>query len=151
MDIWEDADECPVVIKDLLYRIAQRTRTMVTLVANKPLKIPKSQFIKLSVVALGFDVADNEIIKQIKAGDLVVTSDIPLAAEVVDKKGLALNPRGELYTKDNIGSRLYVRNLMDTLRSSGVETKGPPPMSQKDKQLFSNTIDKLISGQVKFP
>ncbi|MCK5543102.1 MAG: YaiI/YqxD family protein [Desulfobacterales bacterium] len=149
MDIWVDADACPVVIKDLLYRIAQRTNTLVTLVANKSLQIPKSQFIKLLIVAPGFDVADNEIVKQMKAGDLVITADIPLAADVIDKGGLTLNPRGELYTKDNIGSRLYVRNLMDTLRSSGIETKGPAPMSQKDKQLFSNTIDKLLSSHAK--
>ena len=147
-DIWVDADACPVVIKDLLYRIAQRTNTLVTLVANKPLQIPKSKFIKLLIVAPGFDVADNEIVKQIKPGDLVITADIPLAADVIAKGGLALNPRGELYTKDNIRSRLYVRNLMDTLRSSGIETKGPPPMSQKDKQLFSNTIDKLLSNHL---
>ena len=148
MDIWVDADACPVVIKDLLYRIAKRTNTLVTLVANKPLRIPKSKFIKLLTVAPGFDVADNEITKQMKAGDLVITADIPLAADVIAKGGLALNPRGELYTKDNIRSRLYVRNLMDTLRSSGIETKGPPPMSQKDKQLFSNTIDKLLSNHL---
>ncbi|MCK5098370.1 MAG: DUF188 domain-containing protein [Desulfobacteraceae bacterium] len=114
------------------------------MVANKPLQIPKSKFIKLLIVAPGFDVADNEIVKQMKPGDLVITADIPLAADVIAKGGLALNPRGELYTKDNIRSRLYVRDLMDTLRSSGIETKGPPPMSQKNKQLFSNTIDKLL-------
>ncbi len=151
MNIWVDADACPVVIKDLLYRIAHRTQILITLVANKSLKIPKSQFIKLLVVAPGFDVADNEIIKHMKSGDLVITADIPLAAEVVDKEGLALNPRGELYTKDNIGARLSTRDLMESLRSSGIETKGPSPMSQKDKQLFSNTIDKLISGRVKLP
>ncbi len=151
MDIWVDADACPVVIKDLLYRIAQRTQIKVTLVANKSLKIPKSQFIKLLVVPPGFDVADNEIVKLMQKGDLVITADIPLAAEVVDKEGLALNPRGELYTKDNIGARLSTRDLMESLRSSGIETKGPSPMGQKDKQLFSNTIDKLISGKVKLP
>ena len=148
MDIWVDADACPVVIKELLYKIAKRTSNLVTLVANRPLQIPKSQFIKFLIVAPGFDIADNEIVKQMKAGDLVITADIPLAAEVVAKEGLALNPRGELYTKDNIGSRLFVRNLMDTLRSSGIETKGPSPMSQKDKQLFANTIDKLLSNRL---
>ncbi|MCK5311785.1 MAG: YaiI/YqxD family protein [Desulfobacteraceae bacterium] len=149
MDIWVDADACPVVIKELLYKIAKRTNTLVTLVANKSLKIPKSNFIKLLIVTPGFDVADNEIVKQMKANDLVITADIPLAADVVAKNGLALNPRGELYTKDNIKSRLYVRDLMDTLRSSGIETKGPSPMNQKDKHLFANTIDKLLINQTK--
>jgi uncharacterized protein len=149
MDIWVDADACPVIIKDLLFKIAMRTSTVVTLVANQSLKIPKSIFIKLLIVAAGFDVADNEIVKQMKPGDLVITADIPLAADVVDKGGLALNPRGELYTKDNIKSRLYVRDIMETMRSSGIDTKGPSPMSQKDKQLFANTIDKLITRHSK--
>jgi uncharacterized protein YaiI (UPF0178 family) len=144
MDIWVDADACPVVIKEILYRAAERTCTLVTFVANKSLKIPKSSFIKFLIVGAGFDVADNEIVKLMKAGDLVITSDIPLAAEVVTNGGLALNPRGDLYTKENIKSRLYVRNLMDTLRASGIETKGPPPMTQKDRQLFANSLDKLL-------
>ena len=149
MDIWIDADACPVVIKELLYKIAERTKILVTLVANRPLKIPKSEFIKLLIVAPGFDIADNEIVKQMKADDLVITADIPLAADVIDKNGLALNPRGEFYTKDNIKSRLYVRDLMETMRASGIETKGPPPMNQKDKHLFANTIDKLLTNQAK--
>jgi len=149
MDIWVDADACPVVIKNLLYKIAIRTKTLVTLIANKPLKIPDSHFIKFLIVASGFDVADNEIIQQMKQGDLVITADIPLAAEVIKKDGLALNPRGELYTKENIGSRLSTRDLMDTLRSSGIETKGPPPMGLKEKQLFTNNIDRLLSKLVK--
>jgi uncharacterized protein YaiI (UPF0178 family) len=144
MDIWVDADACPVVIKELLYKIAQRTKTMVTFVANKPLRIPNSRFIKLLTVSAGFDIADNKIVEKMQKGDLVITADIPLAADVIDKKGLALNPRGELYTKDNIKSRLYVRDIMETLRSSGVETKGPDPMTQKDKHLFANTIDKIL-------
>ncbi len=149
MDIWIDADACPVVIKELLYKIAERTKILVTLVANRPLKIPKSEFIKLLIVAPGFDIADNEIVKQMKADDLVITADIPLAADVIDKNGLALNPRGEFYTKDNIKSRLYVRDLMETMRASGIETKGPPPMNQRDKHLFANTIDKLLTNQTK--
>lgn len=147
MDIWVDADACPVVIKELLYKIARRKKILVTFVANKPLKIPGSQFIKFLIVAAGFDVADNKIVEKMQAGDLVITADIPLAADVIEKNGLALNPRGELYTKDNIKSRLYVRNIMETMRSSGIETKGPDPMSQKDKHLFANTIDKILLNQ----
>jgi uncharacterized protein YaiI (UPF0178 family) len=149
MDIWVDADACPVMIKDLLYRIAQRKNILITLVANKPLKVPKSDFIKFLLVGAGFDIADNEIVKQMKNGDLVITADIPLAAEVIEKGGLALNPRGELYTKSNIGSRLSTRDLMESLRSSGIETKGPPPMNQKDKQLFTNAIDRLLAKLTK--
>ena len=144
MDIWVDADACPVVIKKILYRAAERTATLVTLVANKPLRIPKSRFIKILIVGSGFDVADEEIVKRVQAGDLVITSDIPLAAEVIAKGGLALNPRGELYTEENIRSRLSVRDFMDTLRASGIETEGPPPMSQKNQQHFANNLDKLL-------
>lgn len=142
--IWVDADACPVVIKQILYRAAERTHTMITLVANMNLQIPKSKFIKFLLVDSGFDVADNEIIKRMKTGDLVITSDIPLAAEAIEKGGLALNPRGELYSKENITSRLYVRDLMSDMRSSGIETKGPPPINQKDRQLFANSLDKLL-------
>ena len=144
MDIWVDADACPVVIKEILYRAADRTQTLVTLVANQPLRIPKSAFIKFLRVGSGFDVADNEIVKRIKPGDLAITSDIPLAAEVIDKGALALNPRGELYSKENITSRLYVRDLMDSFRATGIETQGPPPMNQKDRQLFANNLNKLL-------
>ena len=144
MKIWVDADACPVVIKKILYRAAERTATLVTLVANKPLRIPKSRFIKILLVGSGVDVADDEIVKRVQAGDLVITGDIPLAAEVIDKGGLALNPRGELYTEENIRSRLSVRDFMDTLRASGIETEGPPPMSQKNQQLFANNLDKLL-------
>ncbi len=149
MDIWVDADACPVVVKKILYRAAERTATLVTLVANQPLRIPKSRFIKILLVGSGFDVADNEIVKRVQAGDLVITADIPLAAEVIDKGGLALNPRGELYTKENIRSRLSVRDFMDTLRASGIETEGPPPMSQKNQNLFANSLDKLLVIQTK--
>lgn len=144
MDIWVDADACPVVIKEILYRAAQRTHTMVTLVANQPLRIPKSPFIKFLRVGSGFDVADNEIVKRIQPGDLVITADIPLAAEVIEKEGLALNPRGELYSKENITSRLYVRDLMDSFRATGIETQGPPPMNQKDREKFANHLNTLL-------
>ncbi len=145
MNIWVDADACPVVIKELLYRAAERTKIMVTLVANKPLWIPKSKYIKFLLVGAGFDIADNEILKHMQAQDLIVTGDIPLAAQVIEQKGTALNPRGELYTKENITSRLYVRDVMDTLRSSGMETQGPPPMSQKDRQRFANNLNRFLS------
>jgi uncharacterized protein YaiI (UPF0178 family) len=144
MDIWVDADACPVVVKEILFRAAKRTRTSVTLVANQYLKIPKSPFIKFLKVESGFDVADNEIVKRMTQGDLVITGDIPLAAEVIEKGGLALNPRGELYSKENITSRLYVRDLMDSFRATGIETQGPPPMNQKDRQLFANNLHKLL-------
>jgi hypothetical protein len=147
MAIWVDADACPVKIKDLLYRAANRTKIRVTLVANKNLRIPKSPYIDFLQVAPGFDIADNEIVKQMTPGDLVITADIPLASEVIAKGGTALNPRGELYTRENITSRLYVRDLIENLRSSGVETKGPPPMIQKDCQNFSNSLDRFLSAR----
>ena len=142
--IWVDADACPVKIKDLLFRAANRTRVMVTLVANQHLRIPKSPFIKFLQVGSGFDIADNEIVRRMQAGDLVITADIPLASEVIAEGGTALNPRGELYTQENIMSRLYVRDLMEDMRSRGIETKGPPPMSQKDFQNFSNSLDRFL-------
>lgn len=147
MTIWVDADACPVKIKELLYRAANRTKTRVTLVANKNLRIPKSPYIDFLQVAPGFDIADNEIVKRMTPGDLVITADIPLASEVIAKGGTALNPRGELYTRENITSRLYVRDLMENLRSSGEETKGPPPMTQKDCRNFSNSLDRFLSAR----
>jgi uncharacterized protein len=144
MKIWVDADACPAVIKELLYRAAERTGTLMTLVANQPLRIPRSLFIQLRLVSAGFDVADNEIVKAIQTGDLVITGDIPLAAEVMGRGGIALSPRGELYTKDTIGSRLDLRDFMDTLRASGIETGGPPPMRPKDRQRFANSLDKIL-------
>jgi uncharacterized protein YaiI (UPF0178 family) len=144
MDIWVDADACPIVIKEILYRAAQRTHTRVTLVANQPLRIPASAFIHFLQVGSGFDVADNEIVKRARPGDLVITADIPLAAEVIEKGALALNPRGELYSKENITSRLYVRDLMESFRATGIETQGPPPMNQKDRQQFANNLNELL-------
>lgn len=147
MKIWVDADACPVVIKDILFRAAERTQTTTTLLANHYLKIPPSQVISFVQVSAGFDVADNEIVKRAKPNDLVITADIPLAAEVVAKGCLALNPRGELYTESNIRQRLNMRDFMDTLRSSGIDTGGAPPISQADRQAFANNLDKLLAQQ----
>jgi len=145
MHIWVDADACPVVIKDILFRAAERTGVQLTLVANQPVRIPPSRHIKFIQVASGFDVADNEIVKRLGAGDLVITSDIPLAAEVIDNGAVALNPRGELYTVDNIRARLNMRDFMDTLRGSGIDTGGPPALSQADRQSFANHLDKILT------
>lgn len=145
MDIWVDADACPVVIKEILYRAAKRTGIQVTLVANQFLSIPNIPSIRMIQVPSGFDVADNEIVKRCSIGDLVITSDIPLAAEIIEKGGQALSPRGELYSADDIRARLNMRDFMDTLRASGINTGGPPTISQGDRQLFANHLDTLIS------
>lgn len=145
MKIWVDADACPVVIKEILYKAAKRTETLVTLVANQSLSIPSSDFIKSIRVSAGFDVADNEIVKRASEGDLVITSDIPLAAEIIEKGAHALNPRGELYSASTIKSILNMRDFMDTLRSSGVQTGGPPPLSQSDRQAFANHLDTFLT------
>ena len=145
MNIWVDADACPVVTREILFRAANRTSTQVTLVANQYLKVPPSPFIKAVQVEKGFDVADNEIVKRVNTGDLVITSDIPLASEVIDKGALALNPRGTLYTRENIKSLLNMRDFMDTLRSSGVETGGAPAMNQSDRQEFANKLDQILA------
>jgi uncharacterized protein YaiI (UPF0178 family) len=145
MKVWVDADACPVVIKDILFRAAERTGVEVTLVANQFAQIPGSRFIKFIQVTQGFDVADNEIVKRLNAGDLVITSDIPLAADVIEKGGCALSPRGELYTADNIRARLNMRDFMETLRASGVDTGGPPALSQSDRKAFANHLDKLLT------
>ncbi|OGT75865.1 MAG: hypothetical protein A2W76_01850 [Gammaproteobacteria bacterium RIFCSPLOWO2_12_47_11] len=144
MKIWVDADACPKVIKDILFRAAERTRIELILVANQYLQTPPSNFIKTLQVPHGFDVADNEIVKKIEAGDLVITADIPLAAVVIEKGGHALNPRGELYTTDTIKARLSMRNFMDTLRSSGIQTGGPSALSQSDRLAFANSLDKFL-------
>ena len=144
MKIWVDADACPKVIKDILFRAAERTRIELILVANQYLQTPQSKFIKSMQVPHGFDVADNEIVKQIDAGDLVITADIPLAAEVIAKGGHALNPRGELYTTDTIKARLSMRDFMETLRSSGIQTGGPSALSQSDRLAFANSLDKFL-------
>ncbi len=146
MQIWVDADACPVKIKELLYRIAQRTKLQITLVANQALRVPKSPFIKTLAVAAGFDVADNEILKLMTRGDLVITNDIPLAAQILEKEGSAINFRGDFFTEEEIRSCLYVRDIKETLRSSGIDTQGPRPMNQKDCQQFSNAMDRFLSS-----
>lgn len=147
MKIWVDADACPVVIKEILFRAADRTQTPTIFVANHFLKTPPSKVISFVQVSAGFDVADNEIVKRSEANDLVITADIPLAAEVIEKGCIALNPRGELYTKSNIRQRLNMRDFMDTLRSSGVQTGGAPPISQSDRQAFANNLDKWLANK----
>jgi uncharacterized protein YaiI (UPF0178 family) len=145
MHIWVDADACPNVIKEILYRAAERVRVPLTLVANKPLRTPPSPFIKSIQVAGGFDVADNHIVQQIQSGDLVITADIPLAAEVVEKDGHALNPRGMFYTRENIKERLTMRDFMDELRGSGIHTGGPKALNQSDRQAFANQLDRFLT------
>ena len=150
MKIWVDADACPVVIKDILFRAAERTGVALTLVANQALYTPPSRNITTVQVPQGFDVADNEIVKRLESGDLVITGDIPLAAEVIEKGGLALSPRGELYSPEDIRGRLTMRDFMDTMRSSGVDTSGgPPPLSQSDRQSFANHLDKILTKYAK--
>jgi len=145
MKIWVDADACPGVIKDILFKAAKRTKVLTTLVANQFMRIPPSPYIKLLRVTPGFDVADDEIVKRVNPGDLVITSDIPLAAEVIEKGGLALNPRGELYSANDIKARLNMRDFMDTMRSSGIHTGGPPVLNQTDRRDFANNLDKLLT------
>ncbi|MFI3309431.1 YaiI/YqxD family protein [Ewingella allii] len=144
MQIWVDADACPNVIKEVLFRAAERTGMMVTLVANQIIRTPPSKFIRTLRVEAGFDVADNEIVKRTEPGDLVITADIPLAAEVIEKGGVALNPRGERYTNETIKERLNMRDFMDTMRASGVQTGGPPALNQRDRQQFANELDKWL-------
>ncbi len=144
MQIWVDADACPKAIKDILFRVAERTKITTTLVANQFLQTPPSRYIKLLQVASGYDVADNEIVKSLSAGDLVITGDIPLAFEVICKGGHALNPRGERYTQDTIKERLSMRDFMDTLRGSGIDTGGPAALNSKDIQAFANQLDKFL-------
>ena len=145
MNIWVDADACPGVIKEILFRAADRTETLVTLVANHSLRIPPSSYITFLQVTSGFDVADDEIVKRLASGDLVITADIPLAAEVIENGGHALSPRGAIFTADNIKSRLNMRDFLDTMRSSGLNTGGPPPLNQTDRQAFANHLDRLLT------
>ena len=151
MKIWVDADACPVVIKEILFRAAARTGVEIILVANQPMRIPPSRTIKFLHVTAGFDVADNEIVKRLAAGDLVITSDIPLAAEAIAKGGLALSPRGEMYSPDTIRSRLNMRDFLDTLRSSGIQSGGPAALSQSDRKSFANHLDRLLALHVPKP
>ncbi len=145
MKIWVDADACPVVIKEILFKAAQRTGVELTLIANQSIRIPSAPNIHMFQVAGGFDVADNEIVSRVNADDLVITSDIPLAADAIEKGAHALSPRGELYTRDNIRARLSMRDFMDTLRASGINTGGPPALSQADRQSFANHLDRLLT------
>ncbi len=147
IQIWVDADACPKVIKDILFRAADRVGVTVTLVANQPLQVPKSRYIRSVRVGAGFDVADSHIVQQSNPGDLVVTADIPLAAETIAKGCLALNPRGELYSEENIRQRLNMRDFLETLRSSGVDTGGPAAFNHGDRQAFANQLDRLLAKQ----
>lgn len=149
MKIWVDADACPVVVKEILFRAAERTGVELTLVANQAIRKPSLPNIKMLQVPAGFDVADNEIVRRVAEGDLVITADIPLAAEVIDKKAHALNPRGELYSVDTIKSKLSTRDFMDTLRASGIQTGGPPALNQGDRQAFANQLDKMLTQHVR--
>lgn len=144
MTIWVDADACPNVIKEVLFRAADRTQTQVTLVANQHLRVPPSRFIRAMVVPKGFDVADNEIVRLCEPGDLVITADIPLAAEVLEKGAAALNPRGERYSEATIRERLTMRDFMETMRASGVQTGGPSTLNQRDRQQFAAELDKWL-------
>lgn len=147
MHIWVDADACPGVIKDILFRAAERTQIMTTLVANQLLRVPPSPFIRALQVPAGFDVADNRIAQEVLPGDLVITADIPLASQVIERGGFALNPRGEFYTSDNIRERLAMRNFMEELRGSGVDISGPPTFSQADRQAFAAQLDRFLARQ----
>ncbi len=147
MQIWVDADACPRVIKEILFRAAERKQVPLTLVANKPMPSPPSPYIKSLVVAAGFDVADQRIVELLEPGDLVITADIPLAAAAIKKAGHALNPRGEFYSEDNIHERLAVRNMLDELRGCGIETGGPAAFSSCDRQAFANQLDRFLAKQ----
>jgi len=145
MHIWVDADACPGVIKDILFRAAERLRIPLTLVANKTLRVPPSPFIRTLQVPRGFDVADKEIADRLEAGDLVITADIPLASDVIARGAHAIDPRGELYTVDNVRERLQMRNFMDELRGSGVQTGGPATLDQADRKRFADQLDRFLS------
>jgi uncharacterized protein YaiI (UPF0178 family) len=149
MQIWVDADACPGVIKEILFRAAERTQTMTTLIANKLMRVPPSPYIKTFQVPAGFDVADNKIVQELQAGDLVITADIPLAAQIIAKGGHALNPRGEFYSVANINERLAMRNFMEELRGSGVDISGPSTFSQADRQAFAGELDRFLARQGK--
>ncbi|MDP3937760.1 MAG: YaiI/YqxD family protein [Deltaproteobacteria bacterium] len=149
MQIWVDADACPAAIKEILFRVAARTEIPVILVANQPIRTPRSLYIRSIIVSGGFDVADQHIAQQVEKGDLVITADVPLAARVIERGGQALNPRGELYTAENIGERLSVRDFMDELRSGGTITGGPAAFSKRDREAFANQIDRLLASRAR--
>lgn len=149
MQIWVDADACPAVIRDILFRAADRTGVRMTLVANKPTRVPVAPNLRFMQVPKSFDAADKRIVELMEQGDLVVTADVPLAAAAIEKGGTALNPRGELYTKENVRERLSVRNFLDELRSGGVNTGGPPALSQRERQIFANQLDTWLAKRAK--
>jgi len=145
LKIWVDADACPVVIKEILYRAAERAKVETILIANKLLRIPPSPYLHAIQVAAGFDVADNRIVQELNAGDLVITADIPLASKVIEKNAYALNPRGEFYSKENIQECLTMRNFMEELRASGVETSGPEAFNVADRKAFAGQLDRFLA------
>jgi uncharacterized protein YaiI (UPF0178 family) len=145
MRIWVDADACPNPIKEILFRAAERLKVALTLVANKPLRTPASPYINTIQVGAGFDVADDKIAEELRAGDIVVTADIPLAAAAIEKGGRVLDPRGEIYSNDNIEARLTMRKFMDELRAGGVDTGGPPPFNHGDRQAFARQLERLLA------
>ena len=149
MKIWVDADACPVAIKEILFRASVRTGINVTLIVNQQIPIPRSPTIKMIQVSSGFDTADEEILKRLEPGDLVITSDIPLASDAIGNDGLVLSPRGERLTKDNIGARLNMRDFMESMRASGVATGGPAALSQSDRKAFADELDKLLSKETR--
>jgi len=149
MQIWVDADACPTVIREILFRAAERTGVHMTLVANKPLRLPVAPNLRFLQVPPGLDAADKRIVELMEQNDLVVTADVPLAAAAIEKGGIALNPRGELYTKENVRERLSVRNFLDELRSGGVNTGGPPALSQRERQLFANQLDTWLAKRAR--
>jgi len=149
MRIWVDADACPKIIKEILFRAATRTRTNLILVSNHVIYAPPSNYISKMQVPFGFDVADNKILENIHSGDLVITADVPLAYAVIEKNGIALNPRGELYSPNNINQKLSIRNFSMDLRSSGIVTGGPPTLSKKEIQCFANNLDKILMQNIK--
>ena len=147
MQTWIDADACPSAVKELLFRAAKRTETKVTLVANQPIRIPRSEYITSQLVTSEANAADRRIVELVEPGDLVITADIPFAADVVAKGAQALNPRGELYTDANVGERVAVRNLMDDLRGGGMITSGPGNFTSKDRQAFANQLDRWLTAR----
>ncbi|MEM7762680.1 MAG: YaiI/YqxD family protein [Pseudomonadota bacterium] len=147
MSIWVDADACPVVVREILCRAAKRTGVDLTFVANQPIRIPPAPNIRSVQVPAGFDVADNEIVQRMQAGDLVITNDIPLAAEVIAKRGIAISPRGDTFDENNIRERLNMRDFLDTMRASGVQTGGPSALGQREKQQFANALDRWLAQQ----
>lgn len=146
MHIWVDADACPKVIRDILFRAAERTQTPLTMVANHSLPLPGSTLIKQLQVPKGFDVADDEIVARIQPGEILVTADIPLAAEALEKGAVVISPRGEKFDAGTIKAKLTMRDFMDTLRASGVHTGGPPTLSPADRQTFANQLDRILSS-----